>query len=262
MCQRTVIQNSLTYIRSGTFVCFIVLVCVLVGFSSSHATKYRSEPPKQRRGCKPYAIKGKQYQPLSTHAGFVQGGTASWYGSDFHGRETSSGEAYNMHAMTAAHKTLPLGVYVKVQNKQNGREIVVRVNDRGPFVDGRIIDLSYSAAKNLGVVKSGTAPVQIEALGYIDRVLKGKPSYRAPLNYDSGAFVIQVGSCSSLENAQSMADEMRSQYVFTTIREAVVNGERYYRVHAGNYSSLKEAERVRKYSVNKWINAGYVVARD
>jgi rare lipoprotein A len=215
-----------------------------------------------RRGGTPYAIKGKHYKPLSTHAGFVQGGTASWYGSDFHGKETSSGEAYNMHAMTAAHKTLPLGVYVKVQNRKNGREIVVRVNDRGPFIDGRIIDLSYSAARDLGVVKSGTAPVQIEALGYLGRSSKGKTSYRAPLNYDTGAFVIQVGSCSSLENAQSMAEEMRNQYVFTDIREAVVNGEHFYRVHAGNYVSLKEAERVRKYSVNKWLNAGFVVALD
>jgi rare lipoprotein A len=210
----------------------------------------------------PYAIKGKHYKPLSTHAGFVQGGTASWYGSDFHGKETSSGEVYNMHAMTAAHKTLPLGVYVKVQNRKNGREIVVRVNDRGPFVDGRIIDLSYSAARNLGVVKSGTALVQIEALGYLNRVLKGKPAYRAPLSYDTGSFAIQVGSCASLENAQSMADYMREKYVFTIIREAVVNGERYYRVHAGNFVSLKEAERVRKYSANKLINTGFVVALD
>jgi rare lipoprotein A len=241
-----------------------LICCVIIGLFAGRESyaSYRSEPVGQRRGCMPYAIKGKQYQPLSTHAGFVQGGTASWYGSDFHGKETSSGESYNMHAMTAAHKTLPLGVYVKVQNRNNGRSIVVRVNDRGPFVDGRIIDLSYSAARNLGVVKSGTAPVQIEALGYLGRSSKGKTAYRAPLSYDTGSFVIQVGSCSSLENAQSMADEMRSQYVFTTIREAVVRGERYYRVFSGNYVSLKEAERVRKYSVNKYLNSGFIVALD
>jgi rare lipoprotein A len=235
---------------------------VLGLFGGRESTAYRPDSTGQRRGCKPYAINGKQYKPLSTHAGFVQGGTASWYGSDFHGRETSSGEVYNMHAMTAAHKTLPLGVYVRVLNKKNGRQIVVRVNDRGPFIDGRIIDLSYSAAKNLGVVSCGTAQVQIEALGYLGRSQKGKRSYRAPLDYDSGSFVIQIGSCSSMENAQSMADDMRSQFIFTTIREAVVNGERFYRVHSGTYESLKEAERVRKYSANKWINSGFVVALD
>jgi rare lipoprotein A len=241
-----------------------MLCCsVIYGSFGDHvAYAYRPDATPQRRGCLPYAINGRHYKPLSSHAGFVQGGTASWYGSDFHGKETSSGEVYNMHAMTAAHKTLPLGVYVKVQNKQNGREIVVRVNDRGPFVDGRIIDLSYSAARNLGVVKSGTAPVQIEALGYFDRALKGKTAYRAPLSYDTGSFVIQVGSCSSLENAQSMADYMRKRYVFTNIREAVVNGERFYRVQAGTYMSLKEAERVRKYSANRLINEGFVVASD
>ena len=223
---------------------------------------YSPESPREPRGCQPYSVRGKHYKPLTTHAGFVQDGTASWYGSDFHGKETSSGEIYNMHAMTAAHKTLPLGVYVKVQNRKNGREIVVRVNDRGPFVGGRIIDLSYSAAKELGVVNSGTAQVQVAALGYIGRSAKGKTTYRAPLSYDTGSFVIQIGSCSSLENAQGMADELRSQYVFTMIREAVVNGERFYRVQAGNYVSLKEAERVRKYSANKWLNAGFVVAVD
>jgi rare lipoprotein A len=239
--------------------CIVVLATLFCGQQSR---AYSPESPSPRRGCLPYSIKGKQYKPLSSHAGFVQGGAASWYGSDFHGKETSSGEPYNMHAMTAAHKTLPLGVYVKVQNKKNGREIVVRVNDRGPFVDGRIIDLSYLAAKNLGVIKSGTAQVQIEALGFLGTSKKGRTTYRSPLSYDAGMFVIQVGSCSSLENAQSMAEDMRNQYVFTTIREAVVNGERYYRVHAGNYLSLKEAERVRRYSANKWLNSGFVVAVD
>lgn len=242
---------------------FVVMLVLLLGLQterSSHA--YRPESPAPRRGCTPYSINGKQYKPLSTHAGFVQGGAASWYGSDFHGKETSSGEIYNMHAMTAAHKTLPLGVYVRVHNQKNGRQIVVRVNDRGPFVDGRIIDLSYLAAKNLGVVQSGVAQVKIEALGFLGKGSKGRTKYRAPLNYDTGMFVIQVGSCSSLENAQSMAEDMRNQYIFTMIREAVVNGERYYRVQAGNFDSLREAERVRKYSSNKWLNSGFVVAVD
>jgi rare lipoprotein A len=254
-----VIEKTRMYGAQIVMLCFVTILGLFTG-RESYA--YRPESAPQRRGRIPYAVKGKQYKPISRYSGFVQGGTASWYGNGFHGKETSSGEVYNMHAMTAAHKTLPLGVYVKVQNRKNGRKIVVRVNDRGPFVDGRIIDLSYSAARVLGVDKTGTAPVQIEALGYLGRALKGKTAYRAPLSYDTGSFVIQVGSCASLENAQCMAEYMRKQYVFTVIREAVVNGERYYRVYAGNYESLNEAERVRKYSLNKLLNEGFVVAQD
>ena len=243
----------------------MAMFCAVITFGLHNAYQahaYNPDSARAKRGSAPYAKNGKHYQPLSSHAGFVQEGAASWYGNDFHGKETSSGEIYNMHAMTAAHKTLPLGVYVKVHNRNNGREIVVRVNDRGPFVDGRIIDLSYSAARVLGVVKSGVARVQIEALGYLDRVLKGKTAYRAPLSYDTGSFAIQVGSCASLENARIVADDMRKRFVFTIIREAIVKGERFYRVHAGNYVSLKEAERVRKFSSDKLIKEGFVVALD
>ena len=98
---------------------------------------------------------GKRYHVLDSSKGFRQRGIASWYGTKFHGRPTSSGEVYNMHAMTAAHKTLPIPVYVHVKNLDNGRSIVVRVNDRGPFITGRIIDLSYAAAKKLGVDQTG-----------------------------------------------------------------------------------------------------------
>ena len=117
---------------------------------------------------KAYEVNGERYHPLRDHAGFTEEGLASWYGSDFHGKRTSNGELYDMYAQTAAHKTLPLGVSVRVTNTANGRSTVVRVNDRGPFVRGRIIDLSYTAAKELGVVGPGTAPVRVEALGYLE----------------------------------------------------------------------------------------------
>jgi rare lipoprotein A len=105
------------------------------------------------------------YQPLPHARDFRQRGEASWYGRDFHGRQTASGEIYDMYAMTAAHKTLPLGTYVRVQNRDNNKTVDVRVNDRGPFVRGRIIDLSYTAAHKIGVVGPGTAAVEIAALG-------------------------------------------------------------------------------------------------
>ena len=111
-----------------------------------------------------YEVDGKEYHVLDTSEGYRQAGIASWYGEDFQGRRTSSGESYDMYQMTAAHKTLPLPTYVRVTNVENGRTVVVRVNDRGPFVEGRIIDLSYVAAQRLGMVGSGTARVEVVAL--------------------------------------------------------------------------------------------------
>ena len=124
------------------------------------------EPPPTTPGKpKPYKVGSNWYQPLAHAQGFKQRGQASWYGRDFHGKKTSNGEIYNMHAMTAAHKTLPFGTYVTVSNLDNNRNLDVRINDRGPFVRGRIIDLSYAAAKKLGLVGPGTAYVEIVALG-------------------------------------------------------------------------------------------------
>jgi len=123
------------------------------------------DEPKSRYGNPPtYKVFGKKYSVLESSANYNEEGLASWYGPKFHGKRTSSGEPYNMFAMTAAHKSLPLPTYVKVRNKQNGKEIIVKVNDRGPFKDGRIIDLSYVAAYQLGVVEKGVVPVEVTAL--------------------------------------------------------------------------------------------------
>ena len=111
-----------------------------------------------------YEINGVTYRVLETSEGYREQGVASWYGDFFHGRRTSSGDVYDMYQMTAAHTTLPLPTYVKVTNIENGRTVVLRVNDRGPFVNGRIIDLSYVAARKLGMVQKGTAHVEVEAL--------------------------------------------------------------------------------------------------
>jgi rare lipoprotein A len=111
-----------------------------------------------------YVVFGERYRVLDTSAGFVEEGIASWYGEPFHGRRTSSGETYDMHQLTAAHKHLPLPTYALVTNLENGRRIVVRVNDRGPFHGSRIIDLSYAAAKELDMIGPGTARVEVRAL--------------------------------------------------------------------------------------------------
>lgn len=238
------------------------LICTLFLVSCGTHERGVYRPDSSRQIQKPYVVKGERYEPLSSHEGFVQKGIASWYGADFHGKKTSTGEAYDMYAMTAAHKTLPFGVHVKVMNQQNGRETVVRINDRGPFVGGRIIDLSYSAAKEIGVLQSGTSPVKLEALGYLDDAAKGNAVYRPPASYDRGSFGIQTGSFSKIENAQRMAGEMKQRYSFSSIREAIINGSRYYRVSAGNYPSLKQAEQVRERASDKLLRDGFVVALD
>lgn len=188
---------------------------------------------------KPYEVNGQRYQPISSAAGFVEDGVASWYGRDFHGRKTSNGEVYDMYAMTAAHKTLPMNVHLKVTNLENGKSAVVRINDRGPFVKKRIIDLSYAAAKELEVVGPGTAPVRIEALGFRDSV-QGNAStgYRQPESYDVGAFMVQVGAFTVKDNAFRLAEQLKRLYGRAAVVEGWVNDQKFYRVRVGLYDSM------------------------
>ncbi|MCK9418217.1 MAG: septal ring lytic transglycosylase RlpA family protein [Nitrospirae bacterium] len=219
----------------------LVLCCLLLASSCAPKKFTATKPPAsgQKAYQRPYTVLGQRYEPLQTHAGFVQSGIASWYGPDFHGKKTSNGETYDMHAMTAAHKTLPLGVFVRVQNRENGREAVVRVNDRGPFVKGRVIDLSYSAAKTLGVDIAGTAPVRIEALGYRG---SGADHYSAIENYDAGNYTVQIGSFKEYGNAERLSGEMKRTVGFSEIHLTNINGEIFHRVYAGKYTSLRAAE--------------------
>jgi len=211
---------------------------------------------------KPYTVNGKRYNPLRHSDGFAQEGIASWYGKQFHGRKTSNGEIYDMYKMTAAHKTLPLGVSVRVTNKANGRQAVVRVNDRGPFVAGRIIDLSFSAARQLGVVGPGTAPVRIEALGYADGSAGTRVAYRAPQSYDIGEFSIQVGAFTMSDNARRLAEQLRGRYGASSVAEGWVNGQKFFRVRAGHYRSLEAAETARETMTVEGYPGAFVVAME
>lgn len=134
--------------------------------SSATAVVPRTEAPSRSGNMAEYEQNGRRYYVLDSSRGYAERGVASWYGERFHGRPTSSGEPYDMHALTAAHRTLPIPTYVRVTNLANGRSLVVRVNDRGPFSDpdNRLIDLSYAAAQQLDVVRDGTASVRIEAI--------------------------------------------------------------------------------------------------
>jgi rare lipoprotein A len=255
LCCGAAFSGSSVHLSGGAMRIFgrsLLGLCCILALSACGARKTNvvksSEPEGQRvkASQKPYTVLGQRYEPLRSHEGFVQTGVASWYGKDFHGKKTSNGETYDMHAMTAAHKTLPLGVYVKVRNRENGREATVRVNDRGPFVKGRILDLSYAAAKALGVDMVGTAPVRIEALGYRQDGSSGKELYKAPATYDTGNYTVQVGAFKEQANAVRLSGEMRRLHGFSDVRMTNVNGEVYYRVYAGKYSSLNAAEDAEK----------------
>jgi rare lipoprotein A len=224
------------------------------------ATQPAPEGGKTKASQRPYTVMGKRYEPLTSHVGFTQEGVASWYGKDFHGKKTSNGETYDMHAMTAAHKTLPLGVFVKVRNKENGQETIVRVNDRGPFVKNRVIDLSYSAAKTLGVDVKGTAPVRIVALGY--KAGGAGEGYKEPDTYDSGTYSVQIGAFKDQQNAKRLSEEMRKLHGYSEVKAAMVNGELFYRVQAGKYTSLHTAEEAEGNFSRHGYPGSFVVALD
>jgi rare lipoprotein A len=162
-------------------------------------------------------------------AGWIETGTASWYGEDFHGRPTASGEKYDMYGCTAAHKTIPLGSRVRVTNLSNGREIVVPVNDRGPFVGDRIIDMSYGAAQKLDMVEVGLAKVRIEVL-------------ELPSNYAGGRYTLQLGAFSDRDNARRLAMQIEARGYRPNIEEANVRGSTVYRVRLGPFNSIESAQ--------------------
>ena len=226
-------------------------------------TSSPSQPPRELKGWeRPYEVFGERYYPLPSHEGYVEEGMASWYGQDFHGKKTSNGEIYNMNAMTAAHKTLPLGIHVKVTNLRNGRETILRLNDRGPFVKGRIIDLSYAAARELEVVGPGTAPVRVEALGYEQKDRDGRITYQAPRTWEIGSYTVQVGAFTVLENAQRLAEQMRRQEGYSVIQQGWVNGQLFYRVRAGKFSSLAAADAASLRFESQGYPGSFVVATE
>jgi rare lipoprotein A len=200
--------------------------------------------PRSRYGNPPfYDVFGKRYYVLSSSVGYWERGVASWYGPGFHTVRTSTGEPYDMYGMTAAHKTLPLPAYVRVTNLQNGRSIVVRVNDRGPFVGNRIIDLSYTAAAKLDMLRNGTALVEVRALDPSTPPPVATASAIAPAA--GAALFIQAGAFSDPVNAQRLADRLRGgSYGNVFVRDDQIAGRRMYRVRIGPVPDVAQFDRV------------------
>jgi rare lipoprotein A len=193
-----------------------VLLLLAVGGCGTKARRSGGIP-----GSKPYTVYGRTYYPLKSARGFTEEGIASWYGPGFHGKKTANGEIYNMHAMTAAHRILPLGSIVRVHNRRNGRSLVLRINDRGPFADDRVIDLSRAAAEKLGVIGEGTAPVRITAMhDGLPEGGSGSGEQARKMNRNTGGrLYLQVGAYPEKEDAQEMARQMealgyRGRYLF------------------------------------------------
>jgi len=174
----------------------------------------RAEPLSATGNPESYVVFGQRYFVDFNAADFRQQGIASWYGTKFHGRKTSSGEVYDMYAMTAAHKTLPLPSYVKVRNLHNDKQVIVKVNDRGPFVDDRIIDLSYAAAQKLDIISNGTAKVEIEALLPASSATQPNGAQVNGTSYiTSTAYYVQLGAFSQRAHAEQLLSQLQSQAI-------------------------------------------------
>ena len=184
-----------------------------------------------------YEVAGKRYQILASAEGYSESGEASWYGKQFHGRRTANGEVYDMHAMTAAHKSLPLPTDVEVTNLSNGKKVVVRVNDRGPFVGQRILDLSYAAARALDLVHSGTGRVRVRALG--SSALVAKQAASKPARF------VQVGAYKQRANAERMRRKLETAgFDEVRVSEDVVRGKRVVRVRLGPVADRASGDRM------------------
>ncbi len=204
----------------------LVLFFLLVACGPRHVVIDRRTPPSEKQ-----EVKKEKYVPEAKiekrESRGVQYGVASWYGGEFHGRPTSSGEVYDMHQLTCAHNTLPLGTVVMVTNLENGRSLELKVNDRGPFVKERIIDVSYAAAQMLGMWEKGTAPVKVEVVS-----LAIEPVQR---------FTLQVGSFADEPNAQRLAEQLRKSFENVYVATVETLTQKYHRVRVGQFDTREAA---------------------
>lgn len=240
----------------------------LPGYPDSSDDFKGSKPKSSSATMRPYTINGKTYYPTTVNVGDTASGTASWYGPNFHGKKTSNGETYNMNAMTAAHKTLPMNTMVRVTNLNNNRQAVVRINDRGPFVAGRIIDLSKAAANQISMLGTGTAPVKLEIVGFSGQttasvnntkstgVYSGtgvsggvitKNQAKTTQNkiidsFSGGVFMVQIGAFKNGAGANSFRAKNDGVMGYkSVVRTFEIDGDTIYRVFLTGFRSEAEA---------------------
>lgn len=230
--------------------------------------------PRSKYGNGPrYEVFGKRYSVMSSSDGYKERGVASWYGQKFHGNLTSNRETYDMYQMTAAHKSLPLPTYVRVTNLSNDRSVIVRVNDRGPFVHNRIIDLSYAAALKLDMVKTGTSLVEVEAIGFGDppgdrpvrAVTPPEPAGRMPQStaphIDEDRIFLQVGAFGSRENAERRLATLHNANILAAfVVQDTSSSPALYRVRIGPIRGIVQYDIVVEELENLGIQDPYLIS--
>ena len=217
--------------------------------STPHTTQTHHTTSSSTQGSKkvpatmrPYSVFGKRYYPTKVRVGETFYGISSWYGPDFDGKATSSGEIYDMHALTAAHKTLPMQTKVRVTNQANGKSVIVRINDRGPFVGDRIIDLSNKAAHKIDMVKKGTANVKLEVISVNDDVRATTTPVKHPETMSYKSYAIQIGSFSKIEGAMQVQEQYDGYKGHSSvIKDSETDGARLFKVLLKGFATEGEA---------------------
>lgn len=215
-----------------------------VSYSEPSGQKTINDSSSIHRTMKPYTVLGKTYYPTMVNVGDTYSGIASWYGKDFHGKKTSNGEIYNMNELTAAHKTLPMNTMVKVTNQKNGKSITVRINDRGPFVASRIIDMSKEGATKLGFANEGTTPVKLEIIGFSGNIASSTAKSTNEQNsVIINDFDVQIGAFRNLSGAKTYQDQFnyQNERYKAVVKEGIHEGYAIYRVWIQGFNSEDEA---------------------
>lgn len=239
------------------FLFSFLAISILLGFCN----QAKAENDLSSHTQQPYIINNRVYRPLPSSSGFKQTGIASWYGPDFNGHTTSNGETYNMYGQTAAHRLLPMNTMLLVYNMENGKSTIVRVNDRGPFVPGRILDLSYSAAKKIDLVENGTAKVRVTAISKTGTPIAEAPPPSQDIDFNIGDFFIQVGAFQQKSNALHLQKRFAEFGHPTIIQQFFSQKSILYRVciYAGRelHGAFKVEQAVHQHG---WLGA-FVIAK-
>ncbi len=250
--------------RLGVGVAVIIGMAMLTGCAEEelYETRYTSAA-RHKATMRTYRVRGRTYRPTYVRVGDTMRGISSWYGPKFHGQYTSNGEIYNMHKLTAAHKTWPMDTIVKVENLTNGRSVIVRINDRGPFVKGRIIDCSYAAGKRLGLDRTGLARVKLTVLGFAGKIYRPDRADRThsapPPRVHLSDFGVQVGAfrqSKGVARTRKRYQKILNGPLRIVVRKYTVAGAPLYRVWVMGFGSADEA---RDFIRDHHIEGGFLI---
>lgn len=248
-----------------TLFCLFFIISCSTPSHKSDKSIISNKSNKVPRTQQSYTIKNKRYYPIPSAKGYSEKGVASWYGGKFHGRRTSNGEVYDMYSMTAAHKTLPMNTMLLIKNLDNGKQTVVRINDRGPFVQGRIVDLSYKAANEIGIADKGVARVQAIALGEqagnVSVNTFGKPPSLEYEDLSAGEFYVQIGAFTERPNAARLQKRFADAGHITVIQKDLGSEPMRYMVQVFAGKTMPDAKQAEKALLENGFVGSFIIAR-